>query len=434
MEEIINEIIKKSMSLSANTEEDIIIISAVFPPEPQVSARMSWDLANYLVAQGFAVTVLCPQPSRPLNANYSKYYDKVSVVSYENNIKVVRLSSFTSPESRMLPRMWESISFGVEVVKYISVQNPKPALLYVNSWPLFSQIMIAGLARKNAVPIVLQVMDIYPETLTNKLPVYIRPVVYTPLKWLDNWIARSATTVAVISENTRYSYSKTRGINIDNVVTIPTWQDEAAFINIPPRSECCRKYGISQDPFTFLFLGNIGPIAGVDFLIRAFTEAGINNSQLLIVGDGSAKSECVKLVNELNLKTVHFVSDPDVTNVPVLQGMANVCVLPMKKGASMSSIPSKFPSYLFSSKPVIATVDHASDTAACIRQAECGWVGDAENLVWLAKTMRDVSEMSLDQLETIGQRGKKFGLTQFSKSSGVVKLAETVMQAASVSV
>jgi hypothetical protein len=48
--------------------------------------------------------------------------------------------------------------------------------------------------------------------------------------------------------------------------------------------------------------------------------------------------------------------------------------------------------------------------------------------------MRDVSEMSLDQLETIGQRGKKFGLTQFSKSSGVVKLAETVMQAASVSV
>jgi glycosyltransferase involved in cell wall biosynthesis len=426
--------IKKLKLLTDFAAYDIVIISAIFPPEPQVSARMSWDLANYLVAQGCVVTVLCPQPSRPLNANYAQYYDRVSIVSYENSIKVVRLSSFASPESRMLPRMWESISFGLEVAKYLSAQKKRPTLLYVNSWPLLSQAIIAGLARINAIPFVLQVMDIYPETLTNKLPVYIRSFVYTPLKWLDNWIARSATTVAVISENTRYSYSKSRGINIDNVVTIPTWQDEAAFMNLPSRSECCRRYGVSQEPFTFLFLGNIGTIAGVDFLIRTFAEAGVNNSQLLIVGDGAAKSDCVKLVNELNLKTVHFISDPDVTNVPVLQGMAHVCMLPMKRGASMSSIPSKFPSYLFSSKPVIATVDHASDTAAFIRQSECGWVGDAENIVWLAKTMRDVSEMSLDQLENIGQRGKKFGLTQFSKSSGVVKLAEIVTQAAGVKI
>lgn len=425
---------KKYMSLSESAVDDIVIISAVFPPEPQVSARISWDLANYLVAQGCVVTVLCPQPSRPLNTDYSKYHAQQSIVSNEKNIKIVRLPSFSSPESRMLPRIWESISFGLEVVKYLSAKKNKPALLYVNSWPLFSQSIIVAFAKKNAIPIVLQVMDIYPEALTNKLPVYLRSVFYTPLKWLDNWIAKSSTIVAVISENLRYSYSKSRGITIDSVVTIPTWQDESAFLNIPSRSQCCRRYGISQDTFTFLFLGNIGPIAGVDLLIRAFADAGLNNSQLLIVGDGAAKSDCVMLVNELNLKSVHFISDPEVANVPILQNMADVCMLPMKRGASLSSIPSKFSSYLFSAIPVIATVDQQSDTALFVRQAECGWVGEADDLVWLVNTMKEVAQMSHEQLETIGQRGREYGLIHFSKSAGVVKLAETVMKAAGVSV
>jgi hypothetical protein len=45
--------------------------------------------------------------------------------------------------------------------------------------------------------------------------------------------------------------------------------------------------------------------------------------------------------------------------------------------------------------------------------------------------MKEVTQFSIEHLETIGQRGKQFGLTHFSKSSGVVRLANTITQACS---
>lgn len=413
----------------------IFIVTAVYPPEPQISARMSFDLANYLSDAQFCVTVLCPQPSRPLGANYDEYSNASSpVIRVENRVTVVRLPSFAAPQSRVLARMWESFSFGREVAKYLANKIEKPDVLYVNSWPLFAQSIIGRFAKKNSVPMVLQIMDIYPEALTSKLPSFLRFVIYSPLKRLDAWIAGTAATVVVISENMRRTYIEDRKIPVDSVATIATWQDEVIFENAVPRSVCCSRYGVSSKPFTFLFLGNIGPVAGVDFLIRAFAEADIADAQLLIVGDGAAKLDCVKLVEQLNLSHVHFISDPDAANVPMLQGMAHVCMLPMKRGMAMNSIPSKLPSYLFSAKPVIATVDLDSDTAHFVQQADCGWVGESEDLIWLIDKMRAVRVLPTEQLEFVGKNGKNFGLTHFSKSSGVVRLANTVLRAAGVNV
>jgi glycosyltransferase involved in cell wall biosynthesis len=330
--------------------------------------------------------------------------------------------------------MWESFSFGREVTRYLASGQEKPDVLYVNSWPLFAQALIARFSKKNGIPLALQVMDIYPEALTGKLPARLRSVFHAPLRRLDIWIMQAAAVVVVISENMRRTYTGNRQIPADRVVIIPTWQDETVFDNLPSRPESCERYGIQCHLFTFLYLGNIGPVAGVDFIINAFAKANIPNAQLLIIGDGAAKSDCVALVSRLKLSGVHFISDPVAANVPVLQNMAHVCLLPLKRGAGMSSIPSKLPSYLFSAKPVIATVDLDSDTARFVHQAGCGWIGEAGDLNWLANKMKEVSQLSKEQLETMGQRGKKYGLTLFSKSSGVVCLADTILQAAGVNV
>jgi glycosyltransferase involved in cell wall biosynthesis len=415
--------------------KNIAIITAIYPPEPQISARMSLDLSNYFTSLNHNVFVLCPQPSRMLlNDSYKNLLSINSIINNEDGVNVVRLPSFAAPRSKLLARMWESFSFGRHVTKYIACMQKQPDVLYVNSWPLFSQLLIARYARKHSISFVLQIMDIYPESLTNRLPSIFRFLIDTPLRKIDAWIARSATKVIVISENMRTTYVGNRRISIDSVLSIPTWQDEVIFENFIPRTVGCSKYNIPVKPFTFLFLGNIGPVAGVEFLIRAFAEAEITDAQLLIVGDGSAKLDCVKLAEQLNMSSIYFISDPVAANVPMLQSMAHVCMLPVKRHAGMSSIPSKLPSYLFSAKPVIATVDIGSDTAHFIRQAECGWVGEPEDRIWLATKMKEVSELPREQLERLGQSGKNFGLLHFSKSSGVARLANEILQVADAKV
>ena len=49
--------------------KNIIIISAVFPPEQVTSAFLNYDLAKAL-AKDYKVTVLRPKPTRPIGATF----------------------------------------------------------------------------------------------------------------------------------------------------------------------------------------------------------------------------------------------------------------------------------------------------------------------------------------------------------------------------
>ena len=235
--------------------------------------------------------------------------------------------------------------------------------------------------------------------------------------------------MVVISENMRRTYIENRKVPADRIATIPTWQDDFIFGQVQDRINACRRYDIPNIYFTFLYLGNIGPVAGVDFLIRAFHEASIDSAQLVIIGDGSAKANCIKLVASLKTERIHFISDPDADNVPLLQSIAHVCLLPMKSGSGKSSIPSKLPAYLFSAKPVLATVDPDSDTARLINEAKCGWVGAPENIEWLTNKMREVITFSDVKLAAFGLNGQIYGINYYAKSICVEKLSKLIVSA-----
>jgi glycosyltransferase involved in cell wall biosynthesis len=272
-------------------------------------------------------------------------------------------------------------------------------------------------------------MDIYPESLLTKLPPILRRMVATPLQNLDRWTARNAEKIVVISENMRKTYLHRRKIAQEKVVTINIWQDANLFKLLPSRQAGCAHYGVPYNRFTFLYLGNIGPVAGIDFLIRTFHHAAIENTQLLIVGDGSAKSRLVEMVKRLRIDNVRFISDPEPKNVPLIQSMGNVCLLPLKRDTGMSSIPSKLAAYMFSAKPVLATVDSNSDTAHAVIQAKGGWVIEPENIEKLAAKMKQIVSLSELELAKIGRNGRKYGFLHFNKSKGLIKLVDIILAA-----
>jgi glycosyltransferase involved in cell wall biosynthesis len=150
---------------------------------------------------------------------------------------------------------------------------------------------------------------------------------------------------------------------------------------------------------------------------------------LLIVGDGSGKADCQTLVSRLGAEGVHFLPCLDLHDAPSIQSMADVLLLPVKRGAAMSSVPSKLIAYMLSAKPVLATVDAESDTARYIREANCGWVGKPENLEWLAGKMVETAGKSRTELDAHGERGRLYALRHFSRQNGVERLATIVANA-----
>jgi glycosyltransferase involved in cell wall biosynthesis len=411
----------------------IAIISAVYPPEPVVSAQMGRDLAEHLANSGARVTVLCPYPSRPLGMEYPNFRPSSAArVDAENGVEVVRLPSFTAPQSRLVARMRESWSFGRHVCRYLEGQMGDVDVVYANIWPLFAQAAVSRAAAGLRIPLLLRVSDIYPETLVNKLPRWLGCCVIPPLRAWDRRIAHSATKVLVVANGVREMYQRTRRLKNDRIGVVEDWQDEQRFRDAHPRAQAAQHYAVDGAAFTFLYLGNIGPTTDMQLVIHAFAQASVANGQLLIVGDGSAKQACVALTRELGLKSARFLSCPSPSDVPALQSLADVCLLPLKKGVALNGVPSKLAAYLFSAKPVLATLDAGSDTARCIQEAQCGWVGEPEHVEWLAAKMAEVAVLPSAVLEAMGQRGRVYGLKHFSKAEGVKRLAAVILSAKSL--
>ena len=394
---------------------NILIVSAVFIPEPVVSAKLSEDIANEL-AVNHKITVISPKPTRPFGF-------KLNEKNIDRPYTLINLDSYTCPESNILGRFKESYSFGIACSKYIKENRDNIDLIYMNSWPIFAQYLTVKTACKYNIPITTHVQDVYPESLGAKIPILgvIFNLIFKPI---DKIILKKSKKIIAISKKMKKYLSKTRQISLDKIKVVQNWQDEEAFINY---EDTKNNNSVEKRLFTFMYMGNIGPVAGIDLLIDSFSKANLGNSRLLIAGSGSKRIELENLVSLRKIERVNFVDVPDGA-VPEIQGSSNVMLLPIKKGAASSSIPSKLPAYMFSKKPIIASVDIDSDSARVINEAKAGWVIEPENIDMLIDAMREAFLTKKSELELKGENGFNFAIKNLSKKNNLKQLVKAILE------
>lgn len=391
----------------------IVIITGVFLPEPIVSARLMADLAEEL-AKEYDVTVLRPHPSRPMGFKVPPYDFS------DKPYKVVELDAYVCPRSSLLGRFRESISYGNACIRYMNPIKEQLSFVYNGAWHLFGRKNVAEFCRKNHIPNMTPVQDIYPESLLSKLPKI------KMLQWMSNRLLmpldmktlHAANRIHTISTGMRDYLAESRGLEKDRFVVVRNWQDEREFtFYIESHHE------VEEHPFTFMYMGNVGALAGLEVVIEAFAKAGLKNARLVIAGSGSAKASLMELANKYPQCDIQF-RDVPFGKVPHTQAMADVMVLPVKKGFARSSIPSKMPAYMFSQKPILASVDNDSDSAECIRRANAGWVCEPENVQAIASTMKRIVALNIEEIRAMGVNGYNYAIQDFSRSVNLKKLAE----------
>lgn len=394
-------------------EFKILIISAVFPPEPVVSASLSKDIATE-VANENAVTVLCPNPTRPHGFIFETEIEA-------NDYIVVRLNSYTCSASKILNRFRESYSFGKHCFKYIAENYKNIDVIYANTWPLMAQYFSVKAARKYNIPLIIHVQDLYPESLSNKIPLLSKVFNFILLP-IDKYVLRNATKVIAISNKMKDYLVKTRKIEPAKIEVVQNWQDEAGFVY---NDALKNSNDIANEVFTFMYLGNIGPVAGIDLLIEAFAKADLKNCRLIIAGAGSMKESLETNAQKAKVGVIEFWPVPD-GKVPEIQAQADIMLLPIKKGAASSSIPSKLPAYMFSKKPIIACVDQDSDTARVINSANCGWVLAPDDISALSKMMEQLVLVSKENLQELGMNGFNYAIDNLSKMKNLEKVIKCI--------
>ena len=239
---------------------------------------------------------------------------------------------------------------------------------------------------------------------------------------IDRYILKNANKIICISENMKMHLSQTRKLPASKFQIVSNWQDEGSFIEYKKNTSV---HDHAKEGFSFMYLGNNGPVAGVDFLIKSFAKAAIENSRLIIAGSGSRTDACKELAKDLGLDNVFFVPVPD-GKVPEVQAKADVMLLPVNKGGAMSSIPSKLPAYMLSAKPIIGSLDLKSDTANAIVAANCGIVIEPEKEDYLVGAMREIRYFDKNKLIEMGENGFSYAMSNFSKSYNLKQIVNII--------
>lgn len=401
----------------------ITILSAVFPPEPIVSAKTSYSLAKYLVNENHQVEVITNFPNRPEGRLYPNF--KRSLIhraADRDGFSITRCFTAISKESSMISRWAENISFGLTSSLALLIA-PKPDVVYMNTWPIFASFLTSLVCKLKGIPYALSIQDIYPESLNIQGRLSPSGWKYQLLLSMDRWVCKHSGALIVLSDRFVDQFSKNRSLALQIIHVIPNWVEKDSVL-VMEKSTFRAEQQIGKDEFVFLYAGNIGRAAGVDNLIRCFTALKPGKKLvLLIAGSGTQLPECLALAKETQGVRILFHTPWLPEETSRVLAAADVLLLPTHGSQSLVSVPSKLLSYLLASRPILASVQDGSDIAHVITQANCGWVvppGDNDRLQSL---VQEITQYPQNKLSQMGGLGRKFALEHFTSEKLLPKVA-----------
>ena len=109
------------------------------------------------------------------------------------------------------------------------------------------------------------------------------------------------------------------------------------------------------------------------------------------------------------------------------QSEADVLVLCLKKGVAQTATPSKLTAYMFSGRPIVASVDLESDCANIIRESGCGLVVEPEDAETLSKAVESISSKSIEELNQLGKNAFVFAKENLSKERNLKIIVDTII-------
>lgn len=390
----------------------LLIISGVFPPEQVTSALLNYDLAREL-SRKYDVTVLRPYPTRPIGMNFE--YDGLNDEPFET----ILIDSYTCPQSQLVGRFRESIDFGRKCAAYIKKHHSDISFIYNNPWQLFGVGIVARMAKKYHIPYMIAIQDIYPEcmlTKGNKSGI-VKKLVMGLLKPIDVYYQRNAARIRTISDEMGDYLSKTRQIPREKYLIVNNWQNDEDFVGISNTQP--------HDKMRFVFVGSINVHANVEIIIKAFAEAKIPNSELVLYGGGNQKDYCMELVKQMGLENVRFDLVRRV-QIPQVQSQASVLVLALPSGNGNLCLPSKMTSYMLSGKPILASVDRDSATTRYINEAQCGLVVEPDSIPSLVEGFKKFAAIPKAQLQTYGDNSLRFAKQHLTREINLRMVCDAI--------
>lgn len=323
----------------------ILVLSFYFRPDLSAGSFRTTALVDALKQKMPAdgqVDVLTTLPNR-----YSSFSVEAPTEEKTPGLSIVRIA-LPQHRSGMLDQAKAFISFAREVSR--QTRGKEYDLVFATSSRLMTAVLGAWVARKNRIPLYLDIRDIFVDTIKDVLPRHLAILAKPVFTLLERWAINSASKVNLVSKGfsgyfsaryprQRFSYF-TNGID-----------DE--FLSVPIPESVPR----TSDVVDVLYAGNLGEGQGLHAILPDLAKRMQGRIRFKIIGDGGRKEALRAALVSAGVDNVELL--PPMKRAQLIEAYqaADVLFLHLNDyDAFKKVLPSKLFEYGAMGKPIWAGV------------------------------------------------------------------------------
>ena len=388
------------------------------------------DLASQLGYQGHEITVLTGKPNYPDGRLMEAYKKEPNKFNKYHDAKILRVPIFTRGKNKIkLFINYISFFLSATVIGTYKLRDEKFDVIFGNQLsPIISIIPGIFIKRSKKTPLVIWVLDLWPETL--EALNYIKNKYFLKIMdQLSGWVYKNSDVVMIQSEGFRESIIRCCKDH-KSIIFRPNWAESIFKAKFNKQRSSTLNLKLKEE-LHILFAGNIGLAQDFDSILKAAILLKDNKKVFWqIFGDGSEIVRLKAIVKKEDLsKNFLFYGRYPLESMPFLFQSADALLITLSKGEAFSkTIPGKLQSYMSSGKAILSMID--GETNKIIIESKCGLVAQAGDYQRLANNINQILSLDYTKREQMGENAEEYYNRNFERDSAMANIEEILLNCA----
>jgi glycosyltransferase involved in cell wall biosynthesis len=391
----------------------LLVVSQYFWPE---NFRIN-DLVSELVDRGHQVTVLTGRPNYPDGMVFPGYADAPGAFARFEGAEVLRLPLRPRGQgSVQLVRNYLSFVFwGLLLGPWKLRGRDFDAIFVFQTSPITSALPALWLRRLKRAPLLLWVLDLWPDTLA-AVGVVRSPRLLALVGRVVGFIYQRCERVLIASRAFATNVERWGG-RPEQIRYFPNWV-EPAFAGSLEMQAVAPELAPYAACFNVLFAGNIGEAQDFPAVIEAAALLREHRPTLrwLVVGDGRALDAVRTDVARRGLQDrVLLLGRHPPKRMPAFFSGAQALLVTLKADPVFAlTVPGKVQSYLAAGRPLLAMLD--GEGARIIEESGAGYSVPAGDAAALARAVCRLMDEPETQRQAMGKAGQAYAMREFDRN------------------
>lgn len=393
----------------------IVYVSQYFPPEMGAPAARVSELSRRWAERGQDVRVLTGFPNHPTGVVPPRYRRLLRLTERVGDVEVMRAFVYATPNRGVVRRGLQYVSFAVSAVALGSLdRRVRDADVIVATSPQFL-CAVAGwaLARIARVPFVLEVRDLWPQSIVEVGALPAGHPVIAALRAVERFLYREADLLVGVTDSFLEVW-RTQGVDPKKMRVVKNGVDLRRFRPAPIDRAMRESLGIPADAFVVSYIGTHGLAHKLDVLLDVAERMRDRpDVRFVFAGEGAERARLVASARARGLANVQFLGERPRDEIPRLLAASDLVAVVLRRAELFRHvIPSKIFEIMGCERAILLGVE--GEAEGIVRAADAGWCVPPEDVTAMIAAI-DEARHDRAELHRRAKSGRRYVAAHFDR-------------------